>query len=144
MGFHFQGSKPNVAMAVSIGTGIYPPEKLGEVDFFSKGFLDLRGTLNRAKKLIKMLSTAVSVSLIETSNSYTRIKIVCIESYCIVHYTDYSHCELCVYCPFVVFNSWLNPKELPKYSLTPVKLSTLISSVSAPLSHTLLDLTRLI
>ena len=50
-------------MAVSVGTGIYPPEKLGEVDFFSKGLLDLRGTLNRAKKLIKMLSTAVSLEL---------------------------------------------------------------------------------
>ena len=48
-------------MAVSIGTGIYPPEKLGEVDFFSKGLFDLRGTLNRAKKLIKMLSTAVGI-----------------------------------------------------------------------------------
>lgn len=46
-------------MAISVGTGNYPPEILGETDLFGKGWLDIRGTFRRAHRFIKMLSTAV-------------------------------------------------------------------------------------
>ena len=46
-------------MAISVGTGNYPPEILGETDLFGKGWLDIRETFRRAHRFIKMLSTAV-------------------------------------------------------------------------------------
>ena len=51
--------KPKVAMAVSLGTGRYPSQKLGETDILGKGLLNLKGTMKRAQRFIKMISTAV-------------------------------------------------------------------------------------
>ena len=48
-------------MAVSVGTGVYPPEQIGDTDFFGKGWLgDIRGTIKRAQQLMKLLAGAVS------------------------------------------------------------------------------------
>ena len=53
--------KPKVVMAVSVGTGVYPPEQIGDTDFFGKGWLgDIRGTIKRAQQLMKLLAGAVS------------------------------------------------------------------------------------
>ena len=50
-----------VACMVSLGTGIFPTEGLGSVDF--QGFLRLRfsGMFKKAQSLVTMLSSAVSV-----------------------------------------------------------------------------------
>ena len=57
---HNQLPRPKVAMAVSLGAGVYPSQKLGETDILGKGLLNLRGTMRRAQRFIRMISTAVS------------------------------------------------------------------------------------
>ena len=53
---------PRIAMVVSLGTGVYPPEQMGSTDILGKGrFLDLTGTLRRVQRFIKMMATTVSV-----------------------------------------------------------------------------------
>lgn len=52
--------RPKVAVAVSLGTGVYPSQELGETDFLGKGLFNLRGTMRRAQRFIRMISTAVS------------------------------------------------------------------------------------
>ena len=54
-----------IALVVSIGTGIYPPEELGRIDaqeflFFGKHWFKLSDIKNRALNLIALLSSAVS------------------------------------------------------------------------------------
>ena len=66
---HYRGldERLHIGLVVSIGTGIYPAEKLGNVDaqeflFFGKHWFNTKDTLkDRAKNLITLLATAVSV-----------------------------------------------------------------------------------
>lgn len=63
--YRMQGEKLRVAVVVSVGTGVYPPEKLGKVDaqeflFFGKHWFKLSKLRDRATNLISLLSNAVS------------------------------------------------------------------------------------
>lgn len=69
--------KLNIALVVSVGSGIFPPEELGKVDahqflFFGKHWLKAGYLIKkRSKNLLSLLTTAVS----HISNSY-KAKIV--------------------------------------------------------------------
>ena len=87
--YRMQGQKLRVALVVSVGTGVYPAEKLGRVDaqeflFFGKHWFKLSKLRNRATNLVSLLSNAVSQYkafqetgmhvVISSIKSYTQIK----------------------------------------------------------------------
>lgn len=60
-----QGYKLPIAMVISIGTGIYPAEKMGSVDaqdalFFGKQWLHPSKLIKQTQNLLSLLSNAVS------------------------------------------------------------------------------------
>ena len=57
--YRLQGQKLPIAVVVSVGTGVYPAEKLGKVDIFGKHGLKF-DSMKRAQNLISLLSNAVS------------------------------------------------------------------------------------
>ena len=68
--YRLQGQKLPIAVVVSVGTGVYPAEKLGKVDIFGKHGLKLESLMKRAQNLISLLSNAVSciLNFVITSN----------------------------------------------------------------------------
>ncbi len=63
--YRLEGKKLPIALVVSIGTGVYPAEKLGNVDvqeflFFGKRWFNLDKLRRRAQNLMSLLSNAVS------------------------------------------------------------------------------------
>lgn len=64
-----KGTKLDIALVVSVGTGIFPPEELGTTNaqeflFFGKHWFKSGDNLRkRAKNLITLLTTAVSASV---------------------------------------------------------------------------------
>ena len=63
------GNNIPIAVVVSIGTGSYPPEKIGSVDaqdalFFGKQWLNPGKLLKQTQNLLSLLSTAVSVQYV--------------------------------------------------------------------------------
>ena len=62
--YRLQGEKLLIAVVVSIGTGEYPPVKMGKVDaqeflFFGKHWLNLSRLKDRTLNLISLLTNAV-------------------------------------------------------------------------------------
>ena len=63
-----QGMKPPIALVVSIGSGRYPPEKIGKVDaqaflYFGKRWLQIDKLVKRTQNLLTLLNQAVSTAL---------------------------------------------------------------------------------
>ena len=63
-----QGMKPPIALVVSIGSGRYPPEKIGKVDaqaflYFGKRWLQIDKLVKRTQNLLTLLNQAVSKAL---------------------------------------------------------------------------------
>ena len=61
-----QNKKPPIAMVVSIGSGRFPPEKIGKVDaqaflYFGKQWLQVNKLMKRTQNLLTLLSQAVSM-----------------------------------------------------------------------------------
>lgn len=64
-----------IAVVVSIGTGVYPAEKIGSVDaqdalFFGKQWLKPGKLIKQTQNLLSLLSTAVSRSIIIVFQSH--------------------------------------------------------------------------
>lgn len=62
--YRLLGDRLLISIVVSVGTGVYPAEKLGKVDaqeflFFGKHWFRLRDLKDRATNLISLLSNAV-------------------------------------------------------------------------------------
>ena len=57
--YRHQGQKLLITVVVSVGTGVYPAEKLGNTEIFGKHGIKL-DLLKRAHNLISLLSNAVS------------------------------------------------------------------------------------
>lgn len=62
-----QGYKLPIALVVSIGTGTYPAERLGNVDaqdalFFGKQWLNPTKLIKQTQSLLSLLSNAVSIA----------------------------------------------------------------------------------
>lgn len=60
-----QGYRLSIAVAVSIGTGVYPAEKIGSVDaqdalFFGKKWLKPTKLIKQTQNLLSLLTNAVS------------------------------------------------------------------------------------
>ena len=66
--FHLQrGEKLPISLVVSVGTGVYPVEKLGSIDarqymYMGKHWLKFKDSFNRLGNLIQLLSNAVSTT----------------------------------------------------------------------------------
>ena len=65
--YRLQGERLLISIVVSVGTGVYPSEKLGKVDaqeflFFGKHWFNLSKLKDRATNLISLLSNAVSTN----------------------------------------------------------------------------------
>ena len=64
--FHLQrGEKLPISLVVSVGTGVYPVEKLGSIDAhqylcMGKHWLKFKDSFNRLGNLMQLLSNAVS------------------------------------------------------------------------------------
>ena len=62
-----KGEKLEIALVVSVGSGVYPAEALGKIDaqeflFFGKHWFSMKDSLKqRAKNLVTLLLTAVSI-----------------------------------------------------------------------------------
>ena len=61
--------KPPIALVVSVGSGRYPPEKIGKVDaqaflYFGKRWLQIDKLVKRTQNLLTLLNQAVSKALI--------------------------------------------------------------------------------
>ena len=57
--------KPPIALVVSIGSGRYPPEKIGKVDaqaflYFGKRWLQIDKLVKRTQNLLTLLNQAVN------------------------------------------------------------------------------------
>ena len=64
--YHWQmGQKLPIALVVSVGSGIYPQEKLGSINaqeylYFGAHWFRLKGSIHEFKNLVELLSNAVS------------------------------------------------------------------------------------
>ena len=62
--YHLQGERLLISIVVSVGTGVYPAKKLGQVDaqeflFFGKHWFHISTLKERATNLITLLANAV-------------------------------------------------------------------------------------
>lgn len=74
--YRLQGQKLPIAVVVSVGTGVYPAEKLGKVDIFGKHGLKLDSLMKRAQNLISLLSNAVScISVTPITGFYVHVTV---------------------------------------------------------------------
>lgn len=63
-----QGMKAPIALVVSVGSGRYPPEKIGKVDaqaflYFGKRWLQIDKLVKRTQNLLTLLNQAVSKTI---------------------------------------------------------------------------------
>ena len=74
--------KPPIALVVSIGSGIFPAEKIGNVDaqaflYFGKQWLQVNKLMKRTQNLLTLLSQAVSEQQKNLSHPYATLSFRC-------------------------------------------------------------------